>query len=179
MSNVKFTGPCLAVAAFFAFATAAFAQHDMPAGMTHEQHQAQMKKEAEMKQRGNAAMGFDQDKTTHHFPLRPDGGAVQVTTNDTADTASRDAIRAHLKEISEQFAKGDFSAPFATHNETIPGVATMQKLKPKLTYGYEELPQGAAVTIRSADKKAIAAVHDFLRYQIKEHATGDPMEVPR
>ena len=170
--------------AFFAasvllFTSSLFAQHDMPPGMTHEQHRAQMKKEAEMKERGNAAMGYDQDKTTHHFLLRADGGAVQVESNDAADTASRDAIRAHLKQISEQFAQGDFSAPFATHNEMVPGVETMQKLKAKIKYAYEERPQGAAVTIKSSDKKAVAAVHDFLRYQIKEHATGDPTEVPR
>jgi hypothetical protein len=177
MSNIKLERFAILAAALFALTAAAYAQHDMPAGMSHEQHQAQMKKEAEMKKRGNAAMGFDQEKTTHHFLLRPDGGAIQVESNDTADTTSRDQIRAHLKEISEQFTKGDFSAPFATHNETIPGVATMQRLKQKLTYGYEEKPEGAVITIKSSDKKAIAAVHEFLKYQIKEHATGDPMEL--
>ena len=154
-----------------------YAQHDMPAGMSHEQHQAQMKKEAEMKKRGTAAMGFDQDKTTHHFLLHRDGGAIQVETNDTADASSRDQIRSHLKAISEQFTKGDFSAPFATHNETIPGVTTMQRLKSKITYAFEEKPQGAVIQIKSGDRKAIAAIHDFLKYQIKEHATGDPTEL--
>jgi hypothetical protein len=177
MSNIKMIHLAILCATLFALGTSAYAQHDMPAGMTHEQHRAQMKKEAEMKQRGNAAMGFDQEKTMHHFLLRPDGGAIQVESNDAADTASRDQIRAHLKEISMQFAKGDFSAPFATHNETIPGVATMQRLKSKLTYGYEEKPEGAVITIKSSDTNAIAAVHEFLKYQIKEHATGDPMEI--
>lgn len=47
-----------------AFASTVSAQHSaMPAGMTHEQHMAQMK-DAEMKDHGNAAMGFDQDKMT-------------------------------------------------------------------------------------------------------------------
>jgi hypothetical protein len=159
--------------------TMAVAQHDMPPGMTHEQHMAQLRKQAEMKKRGNAAMGFDQDETTHHFLLSPNGGSIQVEVNDNADTASRDAIRSHLKSISEQFTNGDFSAPFATHNETIPGVATMQRLKSKIQYGYEEKPGGGVVRIQSKDRSAIEAVHSFLQYQINEHATGDPSTVAK
>jgi hypothetical protein len=62
--------PLVRSTAFFAFfglflAPMAHAQHTaMPAGMSHEQHMAQMKRDAEMKQHGNLAMGFDQDKTT-------------------------------------------------------------------------------------------------------------------
>lgn len=160
-------------------ATSTFAQHDMPPGMTHEQHLALMKKQAEMKQRGNAAMGFDQDKTTHHFFLRPSGGVIQVEANSTEDTTSRDQIRAHMKKISEEFAKGDFSAPVATHAEMPPGAQTMKNLKTKIAYSYEERPRGAAVHINSSDESAISAVHDFLRYQIKEHATGDSLDVAR
>jgi hypothetical protein len=153
------------------------AQHEMTPGMTHEQHQAQMKTQGEMKKRGNVAMGFDQDKATHHFLMSRNGGAIQVETNDDADTASHDQIRSHLKTISEQFTHGDFSAPFATHNETIPGVAAMQRLKSKITYTYQERPRGAEVVIESSDRKAITAIHEFLQYQIKEHATGDPMKI--
>ena len=168
-------GLVLVLAISFSIVGLAAAQHDMPAGMTHEQHQAQMKKEAEMKQRGNVAMGFDQDKTTHHFLLQRDGGAIQVETNTDADTESRDAIRHHLKTIAEQFAKGDFSAPFATHNQVIPGVATMQRLASAITYSYEERRRGATVLIKSADPKAIKATHQFLQYQIREHKTGDSL----
>src|SRR5436190_7968476 len=80
----------------------------MPAGMTHEQHQAQMKKEAELKEHGQMAMGFDQDKATHHFALTPKGGTIAVTANDPADATTRDQIRTHLQEIATAFAKGDF-----------------------------------------------------------------------
>jgi hypothetical protein len=155
----------------------ALAQHDMPPGITHEQHLALMKKQAEMKQRGNAAMGFEQDKTTHHFFLTPGGGAIQVEANSEADTTSRDQIRAHLKKISVEFANGDFRAPVATHSEMPPGAQTMQRLKNKIAYSYRERPRGAAVRIESSDDIAVTAIHDFLRYQIKEHATGDPLTV--
>src|SRR5262245_58002094 len=49
-----------------------------------------------MDQRGAAVMGFDQGKTTHHFYLYDDGGAIDVAVKDQADTSNRDAIRSHL-----------------------------------------------------------------------------------
>ena len=73
----------------------------------------------ELKRRGDAAMGFDQDKTTHHFKITSGGGVIQVEANDPADRVSRDAIRVHLSEISKAFARGDFEKPFATHAEVV------------------------------------------------------------
>jgi hypothetical protein len=43
-------------------------------------------------------------------------------------------------------------------------------------YRYEDLPQGGAVRIVTTSDRARQAVHEFLRYQIKEHQTGDPTE---
>ena len=37
-----------------------------------------------LKHRGNLAMGFDQDKTEHHFLLQRSGGAIVVTSRDAA-----------------------------------------------------------------------------------------------
>lgn len=154
------------------------AQHPaMPAGMTHEQHLGQMQKEGELKKRGAAAMGFDQDKTSHHFLLKASGGSIEVVANDASDHESRDAIRVHLKEIAEEFSAGKFDKPFATHNEVPPGVRTMQQRRGVITYQYEETADGARVRIATADRTAKSAIHKFLRYQIREHATGDPLSL--
>jgi hypothetical protein len=83
-------------------------------------HLAQMKKDAELKARGALAMGFDQEKTTHHFLLTADGGIIEVAVSDPSDIANRDAIRSHLKDIAGEFARGDFTKPFATHNQVPP-----------------------------------------------------------
>lgn len=157
-------------------ASPSMAQHPtMPPGMTHDEHMAQMKKDAEMKQRGNAAMGFDQDKTTHHFILTADGGSIAVKANQPADTASRDQIRAHLKEIAAAFTQGDFGKPLETHGELPPGVPTMQRLKGEMSYAYADTPDGGIVRISTSNAEARAAVHQFLTYQITEHRTGDPL----
>ncbi len=160
------------------FAPMAHAQHTaMPAGMSHEQHMAQMKKDAEMKQHGNLAMGFDQDKTTHHFNLTAEGGSIAVEANDPGDGTSRDQIRAHLKEIAVAFRQGDFQKPFVTHSEVPPGVVAMRRLKAEIAYTFEETARGGIVRISTGDAEARAALHEFLTYQVKEHATGDPVSL--
>jgi len=171
----------LQMAALFAFVSLSFAaiaaaQHPtMPPGMTHEQHLAQMKKDAEMKQHGNVAMGFDQDKTTHHFALTTDGGAITIVANDPADQVTLDQVRAHLKEIAVAFGRGDFEKPFLTHSEMPPGVAVMQRLRAEISYRFEEIDRGGTVRISTANTEARQALHEFLTYQIREHATGDPI----
>jgi hypothetical protein len=51
----------------------------------------------------------------------------------------------------------------------------MQRLKDVITYLYAETPRGGIVRIVTANSEALAAVHGFLAYQVKEHATGDPL----
>ena len=151
----------------------------MPAGMTHEEHMAQMKKDAEMKQHGQMAMGFDQDKATHHFTLSAKGGAIAVGANDAADQSTRDQIQAHLQEIAAAFGRGDFEKPLMTHGEVPPGVSGMQRHKSEITYTFERSERGGIVRIATPNADALNAIHDFLRYQIKEHATGDPVTVQK
>jgi len=137
----------------------------------HEQHMA------EMNQRGDRAMGFDHMKTTHHFRLLTDGGAIEVTANDPKDTTSRDQIRKHLAGIAKMFASGDFAKPLAVHGEIPPGADAMSRLNDSITYTFEATDGGGRVRIKTGDSDALAAVHAFLRFQITEHQTGDPMEV--
>jgi hypothetical protein len=150
-----------------------------PAGMTHEEHLARLQKEAEMKQHGQMAMGFDQDKATHHFTLTATGGAIEVGANDAADRTTRDQVRSHLQEIARAFSQGDFQKPLMTHGEMPPGVATMQRLMTAISYTFEATERGGVVRMTASSEDARQAIHDFLRYQIKEHATGDPVTLPK
>lgn len=151
----------------------------MPAGMTHEEHQAQMKKDAEMKSHGAQAMGFDQDAVLHHFLLASDGGAIQVDVRVPADETTRQTVQRHLRAVAAAFATGDFHSPLVTHAEMPDGVGTLQRLKSMVTYLYTATPNGGRVRIVTTNGEALAAIHDFLRYQIREHKTGDPMDMMR
>ena len=127
--------------------------------------------------RGDRVMGFDHTKTKHRFLLHPDGGSIEVTANDAKDAETRDQIRKHLGHIAKMFAGGNFKAPMLIHERTPPGVPVMRRLKSEIRYDYEEAARGARVRIKTANAEALAAVHEFLRFQIKDHETGDPTEV--
>jgi hypothetical protein len=143
----------------------------MPPGMTHEQHMMLLR------QHGQMAMGFDQDKAQHHFNLTANGGIIQVTALDPADQVTQDAIQKHLQQIAVAFGRGDFEKPLMTHGEVPPGVSAMQRHKDEITYTYEPLERGGLVRIATSNTDALDAIHDFLAYQIREHATGDPTTV--
>ncbi len=129
-----------------------------------------------MMKRGDQAMGFAHEKTTHHFRLFKDGGAIEVSANDPKDTASRDEIRQHLAHIAQMFAAGNFDVPMLIHGTTPPGVPTMKDLREQIRYEFQETDSGARVRINTSNPQAIEAVYAFLRFQITEHETGDTTE---
>ncbi|HSG39115.1 MAG TPA: hypothetical protein VLE27_05715 [Thermoanaerobaculia bacterium] len=134
----------------------------------HAQHQA-------LDDRGDKVMGFGHTRTTHRFLLEKDGGVIQVETNDPKDAGSLGQIRSHLVQVAEAFSRGDFSMPKAIHDRVLPGVPEMTRLKSEISYRYEETASGARVHIKTASSEALAAVHEFLRAQIGDHRTGDPL----
>jgi len=130
---------------------------------------------AQMNHRGAQVMGFDQDKTTHHFLLFEDDGAVDVSVKDAADKKNLDAIRAHLPHIAMKFGEGDFAAPALVHATDVPGTKELAALKNKLSWKYVETAKGGRVDIVTTDPAARSAVHAFLTYQIEDHKTGDSL----
>jgi hypothetical protein len=127
--------------------------------------------------RGAHVMGFDQERTTHHFLLFEDGGAIDVSVKDRSDKTNLDAIRSHLPHIAGMFAAGNFDAPMLVHDTSVPGTADMARLKDRLRYRYVATADGGRLDITTTDRDALAAVHRFLRCQITDHRTGDTTEV--
>ena len=52
--------------------------------------------------RGDQGMGFSHEKTTHHFHLLADGGAIEIQSNEPTGAASQEAIRQHLAMIRDR-----------------------------------------------------------------------------
>ncbi len=172
----------LLAASIMLITVAAHAQeHDKPDVMQkcpmHDQHMGASHDEMVMKN-GDQAMGFPHDKTTHHFHLLADGGAIEVTANDPGDTTDITAIRSHLSHLALMFRDGDFSTPMQVHGSVPPGTTTMKLLRDKIRFSYEEIAVGGRVRIASKDEIAVAAIQDFLRFQITEHHTGDTLATP-
>jgi hypothetical protein len=132
---------------------------------------------AKVNERGEKEMGFSQTKTTHHFLLLKDGGAIQVEVNDPKDTAAFDKIRSHLTYIAKAFTENDFETPLAVHGQIPPGVPQMKELSKTIKYEFQETPNGARVRISTNNPEALTAIYEFLRFQIKDHQTGDSLQV--
>mgnify|MGYP003578755641 CR=1 FL=1 len=109
-------------------------------------------------------MGFDMDKTVHHFYLYEDV----------------DGIRKHLMQLSQMFGHGDMEMPAMVHEtHAMPGLEDLAKLKDKINYTYKDTAQGGRVEIVTKDKDALKAVHAFLKYQIADHKTGEKTDVTK
>jgi len=134
---------------------------------------AQRDHQAMVNEHGDHVMGFSHDKTTHHFELNYDGGLIDVRADDVKDTESRDQIRSHFHHITQMFAEGDFNAPMLVHGTNVPGTATMSRLKDQIHWDLQETPHGARIKITADNKPALEAVHQFLKFQIEDHKTGD------
>ena len=141
----------------------AYGQHDAQAQDHHNT----------VKEHGDKVMGFSHEKTTHHFVLTQDGGLIEARVNDLKDAASLSEIRDHFQHIVRMFADGNFNAPMLVHSQDVPGTAVMTHLKTELHWELQEIPRGARITITADNKDALDAVHDFLRFQIADHQTGD------
>jgi hypothetical protein len=130
--------------------------------------------QAVVNEHGDHVMGFSHERTTHHFELNCDGGAIDVRANDAKDTESRDQIRGHFQHIAQMFAAGNFNAPMLVHGTTVPGTATMIRLKDQLHWELKDTPRGARINITADNKAALDAVHDFLdsRFRITKRATA-------
>jgi len=162
------------VIGFLMFGVLHLAGQDMQSCPMHKEHMkdaAQHK--ADVERHGDEAMGFPQDKTVHHFRLYSDGGGIEVTVNDDKDSQNLQAIRSHLTHIVTMFSNGEFSIPIFVHDQVPPGVPAMKEKRAEISYSLEELPAGGRVRIKTRNPEALKAIHEFLRFQIADHDTGD------
>jgi hypothetical protein len=93
-------------------------------------------------------------------PAATHGAHVMFQTR----AAAEQSPDAHAAEHS---ASGPLSSSFT------PGAATLSRLKSEIRYSYTQTDTGARVEIVTSNPQAAQAVHDFLRFQITEHRTGD------
>jgi hypothetical protein len=132
-----------------------------------------------LQQRGKAVMGVDQYASAHVFEDLPDGGRIVLDRDDSTDKAGIIAIRLHMREVGTDFLRGDFTKPFAVHDTIVPGTAAMASLRDRIAFEVRDRPRGAEVRIVTTDRMAIAAVHQFLAFQRRDHrAAGHEHTMP-
>jgi len=124
---------------------------------------------AGVQSRGADVMGVDQYTSAHVFESLPDGGRIILERPSAGDSAGIATIRAHMREITAAFARGDFAAPGLVHAQQVPGTKVMAERARTPQYQAIDRPRGAEVRITTHDPPALAAVHEFLAFQRADH----------
>jgi hypothetical protein len=138
----------------------AFAQHQ------HHDHQQQ----AAVAARGAEVMPFDLAATTHVFTKTPSGGIQRVVAKRSDDAAQAALVRRHLRDIEQQFRRGDFSGPSHIHGAAMPGLAQLKAARPgQVAITYREVPAGAELEYRSQDAQLVTALHQWFDAQLADH----------
>jgi len=160
------------------FTGVTLAAQDMDSCPMHKEHMKQASQhQADVEKHGDQAMGFPHDRTTHHFRLYADGGAIEVTAIDAKDDENIQAIRSHLNHIAMMFSQGDFSTPMFIHDQVPPGVSVMKEKRAQISYTLEEVAAGGRLQIKTSDRDSLKVIHEFLRFQISDHNTGDSTDI--
>lgn len=115
-------------------------------------------------------MPFSLKATTHIFIKTANGGIQRVVAKRATDTKQIQLVREHLREIEEQFKKGDFSGPSQIHGTDMPGLAQLKAAQPgQVSIEYKNVKGGAELTFRTQDPKLVAALHKWIDAQLSDH----------
>jgi hypothetical protein len=122
-----------------------------------------------MMERGDIAMGFNQNKITHNFRSTPTGGEIIITALDNNDTETIEQIKNHTLDIQNEFSKGNFTKPFFIHAEQVPGTKVMTDKKDLIEYSTENIRNGSILVLDTRGDEVISAIHQFMDCQGIQH----------
>jgi len=122
-----------------------------------------------MMQRGEMAMGFDQNKIKHDFVVITNGGEIRISALDENDVHTIHAIRTHVKEIQYDFSQGDFNKPFFIHDQIVPGTQIMTEKKDLINFSISDTEHGGVLILTTNDADILDAIKQFVAFQSSEH----------
>ena len=123
----------------------------------------------QMMQRGNLAIGFDQNKITHEFSPTEDGGQIKITALDENDNQTINQINNHTRDIQSDFTKGIFTKPFFIHAESVPGTDSMTQNKDQIQYKIQDLKNGSILILSTNNSSLVSPINQFMTFQLTEH----------
>jgi hypothetical protein len=122
-----------------------------------------------MMERGDIAMGFNQNKITHNFRSTLTGGEIIITALAPNNAETIEQIKNHTLDIQNEFSKGNFTKPFFIHAEQVPGTKIMTDKKDLIKYSTDNIGNGSILVLDTRDDGVINAIHQFMNYQGSQH----------
>ncbi len=124
-----------------------------------------------MDHRHGDVVGVDPSALEHEFVLVSGGGDV-ILGLQTDDEVLISQARIHIGTVADAFRRGDFAIPGFIHDKPAAGTDVMTRKRALITYTVDDIPDGAALRIRSNDPEAVRAIREFIEFQIEEHRTA-------
>ena len=122
-----------------------------------------------MMERGNVAMGFNQNKIAHQFVATHVGGEIIITALNASDVETINQIKIHIIEIQKEFSEGDFVRPFFIHAQEVPGTKVMSEKKDLIKYDKLEMKNGSKLVLTTNDTQLVDAIRQFVEFQAGQH----------
>jgi len=123
---------------------------------------------ADVAARGSSVMPFDLERTTHRFTPLPNGGTVEVVSDDR-DARQVKLARDHLRAEAANFARGDFRSPEAIHGRDMPGVSELTAGAKRIDIAYADTAEGGRIRFITSDPALVRALHRWLAAQVRDH----------
>lgn len=139
--------------------------------------QAPAPTENDLNSRFSKVLGTDVDKIVQHYYLVKNGGVIEFTAKDPADNATISTVQKYLEAQKGLFEKGKTEADSDLYGKVPDGLLALKKLRNDITFFAVNTDNGAALRMFSVNEQARQAIQDFMKFQINEHKTGDPLQV--
>lgn len=125
--------------------------------------------------RFSKTLGTDANKIVQHYYLVKNGGVIEFTAKDPNDSSVVSAVQKYLDAQKDMFEKGKNDVDADIHGKIPDGLAALKKLRNEITFFAVRSDSGAALRMFSVNGQARQAIQEFLKFQINEHKTGDPL----
>lgn len=131
----------------------------------------------EVQQSSREVVPYSLDQTLQSFTKTVHGGVQHVVVKPTADKEQVKLIQEHLRELTNQFRKGNFSATQRVHGADMPGLAQLKKAAlDDIRYEYESLPNGAQIHFSTEYPQYVQALHEWFDAQRSDHGSAEVPE---
>jgi hypothetical protein len=131
--------------------------------------------DSDINARFSKSLGTDANRIFQHYYLVKNGGVIEFTAKDPADNASVAAVQKYLATQKDLFEKGKNEGDADVHGKIADGVPVLKKLRNEITFFTVKNEDGAVLRMFSTNDQARQAIQDFIKFQINEHKTGDPL----
>jgi len=129
----------------------------------------------DLNSRFSKALGTDASHIIQHYYLVKNGGVIEFAAKDLSDSATISALQKYMEAQKDLFEKGKTDADADVHGKVPDGVPILKKLRNEITFFTVKNDDGGALRMFSTNDQARQAIQDFLKFQINEHKTGDPL----